>query len=219
MIGRRRAGREARPADRAGGAGGRDHRAGPHTCRPRRAARAGARSRRPSSTSPTPPCCPSGSPAATGTCCPGGLQDRLHQERRSHLFPRSFDLASRARELGALGATISGAGPTVLVWCFYEQTGSVAGRPGTGGRGLGAPDARPLRTPGGLRPGEAGSELGDTPRGARSRRTWASSATRGAGALQLGQALEQFRQPAPCSRPPRSGRWSRIERARSADSA
>jgi len=32
----------------------------------------------------------------------------------------------RARELGALGATISGAGPTVLVWCFYEQTGSVA---------------------------------------------------------------------------------------------
>ena len=55
-----------------------------------------------------------------------GLQDRLHQQRRSHLFPRSFELAARARELGALGATISGAGPTVLVWCFYEQTGAVA---------------------------------------------------------------------------------------------
>jgi homoserine kinase len=55
-----------------------------------------------------------------------GLQDRLHQQRRAPLFPRSFELASRARELGALGATISGAGPTVLVWCFYEQTGSVA---------------------------------------------------------------------------------------------
>jgi homoserine kinase len=55
-----------------------------------------------------------------------GLQDRLHQERRSHLFPRSYELASRARELGALGATISGAGPTVLLWCFYEQTGAVA---------------------------------------------------------------------------------------------
>lgn len=55
-----------------------------------------------------------------------GLQDRLHQERRAHLFPRSFELAGRARELGALGATISGAGPTVLVWCFYEQTGAVA---------------------------------------------------------------------------------------------
>ncbi len=55
-----------------------------------------------------------------------GLRDRLHQQRRSHLFPRSFELAGRARELGALGATISGAGPTVLVWCFYEQTGAVA---------------------------------------------------------------------------------------------
>lgn len=55
-----------------------------------------------------------------------GLQDRLHQQPRSHLFPQSYDLARRARELGALGASISGAGPTVLVWCFYEQTGAVA---------------------------------------------------------------------------------------------
>jgi homoserine kinase len=55
-----------------------------------------------------------------------GLQDRLHQRARSHLFPRSFELALRARELGALGATISGAGPSVLLWCFYEQTGAVA---------------------------------------------------------------------------------------------
>jgi homoserine kinase len=55
-----------------------------------------------------------------------GLQDRLHQQQRSELFPRSYDLAMRAHELGALGATISGAGPTVLVWCFYEHTGAVA---------------------------------------------------------------------------------------------
>ena len=55
-----------------------------------------------------------------------GLQDRLHQQRRRELFPRSLELALRARELGALGATISGAGPSVLVWCFYEQTGAVA---------------------------------------------------------------------------------------------
>ncbi len=54
-----------------------------------------------------------------------GLHDRLHQPRRAHLFPRAYELAGRARELGALGATISGAGPTVLVWCFYEQTGAV----------------------------------------------------------------------------------------------
>jgi homoserine kinase len=55
-----------------------------------------------------------------------GLQDRLHQQQRAGLFPRSYELALRARELGALGATISGAGPTVLIWCFYEQTGAVA---------------------------------------------------------------------------------------------
>ena len=54
-----------------------------------------------------------------------GLHDRLHEPRRAPLFPRSYELARRARELGALGATISGAGPTVLVWCFYEQTGAV----------------------------------------------------------------------------------------------
>jgi homoserine kinase len=54
-----------------------------------------------------------------------GLHDKLHEQRRSHLFPRSYQLAQRARELGALGATVSGAGPTVLVWCFYEQTGAV----------------------------------------------------------------------------------------------
>jgi homoserine kinase len=54
-----------------------------------------------------------------------GLHDRLHEQRRADLFPRSFALARRVREMGALGATISGAGPTVLVWCFYEQTGAV----------------------------------------------------------------------------------------------
>jgi homoserine kinase len=54
-----------------------------------------------------------------------GLHDSLHEQRRSHLFPRSYDLALQAPGLGALGATISGAGPTVLIWCFYEQTGAV----------------------------------------------------------------------------------------------
>ncbi|HTR89903.1 MAG TPA: homoserine kinase [Solirubrobacteraceae bacterium] len=54
-----------------------------------------------------------------------GLHDRLHEPHRAHLYPRSHALAARARDLGALGATISGAGPTVLFWCFYEQTGAV----------------------------------------------------------------------------------------------
>jgi homoserine kinase len=54
-----------------------------------------------------------------------GLCDRLHQPFRAELYPRSAALLERTTELGALGATISGAGPTVLVWCLYEQTGQV----------------------------------------------------------------------------------------------
>jgi homoserine kinase len=54
-----------------------------------------------------------------------GLSDRLHQPYRAPLFPRSAELIERAPELGALGATISGAGPTVLVWAHYEQTAGV----------------------------------------------------------------------------------------------
>jgi homoserine kinase len=54
-----------------------------------------------------------------------GLQDRLHQPHREHLYPRSLSLARRAPALGALGATISGAGPTVLVWTHFDQTAAV----------------------------------------------------------------------------------------------
>lgn len=54
-----------------------------------------------------------------------GLEDRLHQPRRAHLYPRSAQLLERAPALGALGATISGAGPSVLVWTQFEQTGMV----------------------------------------------------------------------------------------------
>ena len=52
-----------------------------------------------------------------------GLSDRLHQPAHAHLYPRSMELLERAPQLGALGATISGAGPTVLVWSHFEQTG------------------------------------------------------------------------------------------------
>ncbi len=54
-----------------------------------------------------------------------GLRDRLHQPFRADLYPRSTELLERAPALGALGATISGAGPSVLVWCHYERTGAV----------------------------------------------------------------------------------------------
>jgi homoserine kinase len=56
-----------------------------------------------------------------------GLHDRVHQPRRAHLYPRSLELVERARDVGALGATISGAGPAVLVWTHYEQTSGVVG--------------------------------------------------------------------------------------------
>jgi homoserine kinase len=57
-----------------------------------------------------------------------GLRDRLHQPYRRHLYPRSMDLVERANDLGALGATISGAGPAVLFWVFFEQTGALVER-------------------------------------------------------------------------------------------
>lgn len=55
-----------------------------------------------------------------------GTRDRIHQERRRHLFPRSMEIVEAAASLGAIGATISGAGPTVLVWTGWQETGIVS---------------------------------------------------------------------------------------------
>jgi homoserine kinase len=68
-----------------------------------------------------------------------GLSDRIHQPRRAHLYPRSMELLRRAAEFGAVGASISGAGPTVLFWTHWEQTGHVleelrAAAPGSAAR-------------------------------------------------------------------------------------
>jgi len=54
-----------------------------------------------------------------------GLHDTLHQQARASLFPRSADLLERATELGAIGATISGAGPAVLFWCLAGSRAEV----------------------------------------------------------------------------------------------
>lgn len=54
-----------------------------------------------------------------------GLRDSIHQERRRELYPRSMEVVDSAAELGALGATISGAGPTVLVWTTWQDAGNV----------------------------------------------------------------------------------------------
>jgi homoserine kinase len=44
------------------------------------------------------------------------LRDVLHQPHRAALFPRSSELIDDATSLGAIGATVSGAGPTVMLW-------------------------------------------------------------------------------------------------------
>jgi homoserine kinase len=54
-----------------------------------------------------------------------GLRDRIHQPRRAPLYPRSMEILSEAERLGAIGATISGAGPSVLVWTYWQSTGKV----------------------------------------------------------------------------------------------
>ena len=54
-----------------------------------------------------------------------GLADRVHQPRRRPLYPRSMEIVEAARGLGAIGATISGAGPTVLVWSFWQSGAKV----------------------------------------------------------------------------------------------
>jgi homoserine kinase len=57
-----------------------------------------------------------------------GLRDQVHQPRRRSLYPRSMELVEAAAALGAVGATISGAGPTVLFWCHWQQTGGLVER-------------------------------------------------------------------------------------------
>jgi homoserine kinase len=54
-----------------------------------------------------------------------GLRDRLHEPYRARLYPRSAALLAQARAFGALGATISGAGPTVLFWSRRDDAAAV----------------------------------------------------------------------------------------------
>lgn len=54
------------------------------------------------------------------------LRDRLHEPYRASLYPRSAALLRDARGLGALGATLSGAGPSVLVWARSTDAAALA---------------------------------------------------------------------------------------------
>ena len=54
-----------------------------------------------------------------------GLADRLHQPHRRGIYPRSMEIVELAHELGAIGATISGSGPTVLIWSYWQSGGAI----------------------------------------------------------------------------------------------
>ena len=43
-----------------------------------------------------------------------GMHDRLHQPQRARLFPHLLDMMEAARHAGAVGAALSGAGPSIL---------------------------------------------------------------------------------------------------------
>jgi len=53
------------------------------------------------------------------------LGDCLHQSYRAQLFPKSAELLSKAEEVGAIGVTVSGAGPTVAFWVLRSQSSAV----------------------------------------------------------------------------------------------
>jgi homoserine kinase len=65
------------------------------------------------------------------------LDDRLHEPYRASLVPLLAEVRRRVADLPALGATLSGAGPAVLVWCEPGLAATVAA--GLGGIQRAAP--------------------------------------------------------------------------------
>lgn len=54
-----------------------------------------------------------------------GMHDRLHEPYRARLFPHLDAMCAAAREAGALGAALSGAGPTILALCEPQTAPAV----------------------------------------------------------------------------------------------
>ena len=101
----------ARPGADRGGAGGAAGRGADGGRRPQRRA--------------TRRCSCWASSGTTSTWSARGLEDRLHQPRREHLYPRSMELVRNAQELGAVARRSRAPGPTVLFWIHWQQTGAV----------------------------------------------------------------------------------------------
>ena len=70
---------------------------------------------------------------------PVALADRLHEHARAHLVPTFARIEAAREELGALGVTLSGAGPSVLLWARAADAARSRGAPASL-----APDARVL---------------------------------------------------------------------------
>jgi homoserine kinase len=56
------------------------------------------------------------------------MQDRLHQPYRLPLFPGTGAAIQAARQAGALGAALSGAGPTAVAFCLGSDKGHQIGQ-------------------------------------------------------------------------------------------
>ncbi len=67
-------------------------------------------------------------PATTCRSWAAGWRTASTSRAGAALYPASMELLERAVELGAVGATISGAGPTVLFWCDWQATGALVER-------------------------------------------------------------------------------------------
>jgi homoserine kinase len=50
------------------------------------------------------------------------LHDRIHQNQRAPLIHGYAEVTGAATEAGAIGATLSGAGSTILLWCVNESS-------------------------------------------------------------------------------------------------
>jgi homoserine kinase len=70
---------------------------------------------------------------------PRALDDRLHQPDRAGLTPMFCRIQEELPGLGAFGCTLSGAGPSTLLWVRAEQADAIAARVGAL-----LPDARVL---------------------------------------------------------------------------
>jgi homoserine kinase len=68
-----------------------------------------------------------------------GMHDRLHEPYRAELFPHLVPLQEVARTAGAVGAVLSGAGPTVLTLVHPDLVDNVRTALARAAHDLGAP--------------------------------------------------------------------------------